>query len=51
MSGIDERSERKQCRSGDKPEFITAGHMMKNHMTVINNLMERCLKNIWTCGS
>ncbi len=36
MSGIDENSERKQCRSDNKPDFIIAGHMVNNHLTVID---------------
>jgi hypothetical protein len=35
MSGIEERSERKQCRSGNRPDFIIAGQMVKSHLTVI----------------
>lgn len=35
MSGIEERGERKQCRSNNKPEFIIAGGMVKSHTTVI----------------
>lgn len=35
MTGIDERSERKQCRSDNNPEIIIAGHVVNNHMTVI----------------
>lgn len=28
------------------PVFMIAGHMVKNYMTVINILMESCLKNM-----
>ncbi len=35
MSGIDERRERKHCRSGDNPEIIIAGGTVKNRTTVI----------------
>lgn len=35
ISGIEECSERKQCRSDNNPEIIIAGHVVNNHMTVI----------------